>query len=308
MSPGRPSLAQFVRRTARVVAPAAVRNHLLRAPDWAIAVFEGDAPHRLRPHQGVTNPILTGRDVSDVDAAFVADPFALQRDGVWYLFFEVLNRTSGLGEIGLATSEDLRRWTYQRIVLAEPFHLSYPLVFEHDDAVYLVPEAAESGGVRLYRATSFPHEWTLEAVVMTASVALDATVFHHGGHWWMLCDTSRRRTHDTLCLYRAATPVGPWVAHPASPLITGDPAAARPAGRVVRTDGTLIRFAQDCAQRYGQRVRAYEITELTPTAYRERLLDPAVVGPGDRPWNAHAMHHVDAHRVDGRWLAFVDGS
>jgi hypothetical protein len=34
------------------------------------------------------------------------------------------------GEIGLATSEDGLKWDYKQVVLNEPFHLSYPYVFE----------------------------------------------------------------------------------------------------------------------------------------------------------------------------------
>lgn len=302
------ALGTYLRRAARMVTPAAVRNHVSRAPGWAIGLYEGPTPGDLAPRAGEAAPILTRDDVSDVEAVFVADPLALHRDGTWHLFFEVLNRGSGRGEIGVATSPDLRTWTYEKIVLAEPFHLSYPLTFEYDDSVFMVPEASTSGGVRLYRATRFPTEWAFEATVMTGPVVLDATVFEHDGLWWMFCDTSRRHTHDTLRLYHAAAPFGPWTEHPASPVIAGDARAARPAGRVVATGGRLLRFAQDCAVRYGMAVHAFEITELTPTTYAERPATEHVVGPGPQAWRRHAMHTVDAHAVDGRWLAFVDGS
>lgn len=307
MSGVTPTLASLLRRTARLVVPPAVRNHLLRAPRWSIAVFEGDDPTALRLRNDSSGPVITRDDVTDVDAAFVADPFAVCRDGTWHLFFEVLNRTSGRGEIGLATSDDLRHWTYHKIVLAEPFHLSYPYTFEHDGNVYMVPEAGASGGVRLYRATQFPYEWVLESVLLTGPVLLDATVFAHDDRWWLFTDTSHRHTHDTLRLYQAPSPLGPWSEHPASPVVTGDAAGARPAGRVVHTGDRLIRFAQDCSVRYGRQARAYEITHLTPTSYADRPVG-VVVGPGTASWNARAMHHVDAHQLDDRWIAFVDGS
>ena len=79
--------------------------------------------------------------------------------------------------------------------------------------------------------------------------------------------------------------------------------------RVIQYDGRLFRFAQDCAAAYGRKVRAFQITTLTPTEYSESSAGP---GPfhGDRKasWNADGMHHIDAHRLpDGRWLAVVDG-
>ena len=74
-------------------------------------------------------------------------------------------------------------------------------------------------------------------------------------------------------------------------------------------DGRLFRFAQDCHPFYGQRVRAFEIMELTVTSYREH---PAADGPilceSHQGWNAAGMHHLDAHRLeDGRCFASVDG-
>jgi len=47
-------------------------------PDvWSIAIYRGASPLALAP----TGVVITGRDVTDVDAASVADPFLLRRDG-----------------------------------------------------------------------------------------------------------------------------------------------------------------------------------------------------------------------------------
>src|SRR5713226_8442616 len=107
---------------------------------WSIGIYTGASPLRLRPAGSAINPILTREDVQDVPAGFVADPFMVQRAGVWNMFFEVLNQATDRGEIGLATSSDGLSWTYQRIVLVEPFHLSYPYVFECQGECYMLPE------------------------------------------------------------------------------------------------------------------------------------------------------------------------
>ncbi len=75
------------------------------------------------------------------------------------MFFEVLNRDCRKGEIGYAASKDGLSWTYQHIVLAEPFHLSYPYVFEWENNYYMIPEANSTESIRLYRATNFPRQW-----------------------------------------------------------------------------------------------------------------------------------------------------
>jgi len=89
---------------------------------WSIAIYTGTTPFNLQPEP----PVLTKFDVTDIPADFVADPFMLRRDDTWYMFFEVMHSKTQRGEIGLATSNDALSWTYDRIVLKEPFHLSFP--------------------------------------------------------------------------------------------------------------------------------------------------------------------------------------
>ena len=276
---------------------------------WSIAMYAGPSPLALRPSPGISMPAITRDDVTDVPAVFVADPFMLRAAETWHLFFEVMNWRSGRGEIALATSRDGVQWEYQRVVLAEPFHLSYPYVFRHDGDYYLVPESYEAGEVRLYRAVEFPLRWQPVATLLKGEYLVDPSVFRHDGRWWMFVDASPGRGHDTLRLFGAAELTGPWSEHPASPLIEHDAARARPAGRVTQFDGRIIRFAQNCGPAYGVQVRAFEVTDLTPRSYRERPVGPdPLLGASGSGWNASGMHHLDPHEIaPGRWIACVDG-
>jgi hypothetical protein len=277
--------------------------------EFAIGMYEGPSPTELTAISGVRNPVMSWRDVTDRDAAFVADPFMLRVDGLWYMFFEVASRATHLGEIGLATSHDAREWRYQQIVLSETFHLSYPHVFAWDGAYYMIPECYQSGGARLYRAEEFPHRWTSVATLMERPVLLDSTVFRHDGHWWMFAETNPKHKQDCLRLFYSNELLGPWHEHSHSPIIHGDPSRSRPAGRVVRNNGNLVRFAQNCGPEYGTAVRAFEIVELTPERYHEQeLSDLPILGAGRERWNRLGMHHVDAHELaPGHWIACVDG-
>ncbi len=83
---------------------------------------------------------------------------------------------------------------------------------------------------------------------------------------------------------------------------------ARSAGKVIVSEKTVTRFTQDCAPYYGSAVRAFEISELTTTIYREHELERSpILLKGQEPWHQSGMHHIDAHWVDGRWFACVDG-
>lgn len=276
---------------------------------WSIGIYAGRSPFELQPPPGVTNPVLTREDVTDVEAVFVADPFMVRNCGTWFMFFELLNWRANKGEIGLATSPDGVRWEYEQRVLVEPFHLSYPCVFWVEDQFFMIPETRQTRSVRLYQATAFPTGWSFVDVLLEGVNLVDATVFRQAGRWWMLVGDTSIRDHDTLRLYVAPFPIGPWKEHPASPVVEGDPHGARPAGRVIVEDARVYRLAQNCHPSYGLDVRAFEITRLNTTTYEENVVRPSpLLAAGIEPWNCSGMHHLDAHRLDnGSWLACVDG-
>ena len=81
-------------------------NIAKKIASWSIGILTGETPFDLRPINGVENPVISARDVSDIDAEFVADPFMIKVEKTWHMFFEVMNARTGKGEIGWATSED----------------------------------------------------------------------------------------------------------------------------------------------------------------------------------------------------------
>ena len=277
---------------------------------WSIGLYEGPDPVTLAPAPGISNPILTAGDVTDVPARFVADPFMIERNGEFHLFFELLNTKRNMGEIGHAVSDDLKQWRYTRVALRERFHLSYPYVFEHDGEVYMIPECAKSKSIRLYKASAFPDDWRPVSTLLRGNKRevplLDPSVVFHNGHWYLF---SYMRKVNNLHLHVAESLKGPWREHPASPVFRNSDHFARPGGRVVRDSAALYRFAQDGRPRYGSKAWGFRITELTPNSYREEpVSETPVVQEGNEVWNGRGMHTVDPHRMpDGRWIALVDG-
>jgi hypothetical protein len=273
---------------------------------WAIGIYQGETPLKLAPAQHISNPVLTYQDVVDAPAAFLADPFMMRTVDEWFMFFEVYNQLSGKGEIGLAASKNGWDWQYRQIVLKEPYHLSYPYVFAWQGEYYMTPETLEPKAVQLYKAVSFPAQWVVAATLVEGEFA-DPSIFRFNDKWWLFaCSTPLM--HDTLRLYFADELTGTWTEHPRSPIIEGDERAARPAGRVLVLGDRVIRYAQDCYPMYGTQVRAFEITDLTPTTYAEKECpESPVIKPQGSGWNETGMHHLDAHLTeDGSWIACVD--
>lgn len=268
-------------------------------------MYEGPSPFELAPIRNAPNPVLTAHDVTGIPAEFVADPFMIRHENAWYLFCEVWNNASEHGDIGLATSADGTSWDYEQIVLDEPFHLSYPFVFQYDDAYYMIPETYETESVRLYRADPFPTAWRFEQELISGRPYLDTTLFDYDGKLWLFTGLG----NDTLLLFGAPELNGPWTEHPASPLIENDPRTARPAGAVFRYDGRIFRPAQNCRPTYGRQTRLFEIETLTESEYSEHEAKQSPLFAATHiGWNARGMHHLDLHRQpDGQWLAAVDG-
>ncbi|MFN6566941.1 hypothetical protein A6770_14620 [Nostoc minutum NIES-26] len=275
--------------------------------EWSIAIYTGESPLNLVSPKSIKNPILTAKHVTDVPAEFVADPFMLHENDTWYMFFEVLNARTNKGDIGLATSKDCLNWNYQKIVLEEPFHLSYPYVFKWNHEYYMIPETAQASSVRLYKATSFPTQWTFCKTLLSGEDFVDPTIFQHNDLWWLFTATAAKR--NILRLYYSQQPTGPWIEHPQSPVIKGNAKIARPGGRTIVFNEKIFRYTQDCEYIYGKQVLAFEITELTTANYQEKAVksNPIIKASG-YGWNKVGMHNIDPHQIDNnKWIACVDG-
>jgi hypothetical protein len=273
---------------------------------WSIGIYTGPAPFQLSAPANVKNPVLRAEDVTDLDVNIVAHPFMVIKDSIYYLFFTAKNDIKEeFSGIGLAESRNGIKWTYKQIVLKETFVLSYPFVFKWQNDYYMIPEAHAETFIRLYRATDFPTKWTYERDLITGDHFISASVIRYADMWWMFV---ARLGNETLRLFYASDLKGEWKEHPLSPIVAKDPNTARPGGRPLVIDGTLYRIGQDCYPTYGNQVFAFQITEISTTTYKEKIMDTPLVKATSKGWNAEAMHHVDLHQVSkNRWIAAVDG-
>lgn len=201
-----------------------------------------------------------------------ADPFLVTDDtGQRYVFFEDQPHATMTGSIACATIGPEGLLGPPRTVLERDYHLSYPFVFREDDEWFLLPESSANRTVELFRATRFPTDWELERVLLEDAYVVDATPVRHDGLTWIFAsvETSTGYPTDAVSLFWAESLTAEWHPHPLNPVVT-DVRSSRPGGRVIASDGRLVRPAQDGSRGYGCGLAFQEITRLTTREYEER--------------------------------------
>lgn len=202
---------------------------------------------------------------------FWADPFIWEHEGKNYIFAEEAFYSNNRGRIICITLTASLDVESIQIVLEQPYHLSYPFIFEYQRQLYMLPETRQNNRLELYRCVRFPSEWQLEKVLMDKIHALDPTLLEYNGTWWLFTHIPQEngKKWDTLHLFYADSPLSTkWNPHPMNPIIR-NVHSARPAGRIFELNGNLIRPGQDCSKRYGYGVCFNEIKKLTREKYLE---------------------------------------
>jgi hypothetical protein len=273
-------------------------------PDWTTVIY---SPFNLIAPTEITNPVLTADDVTDVSASFVADPFLFYENGNWYMFFEVLNRNSGHGDIGVAMSSDGFHWNYDRIVLDESWHLSYPHVFKYQNEYYMIPASYVPQAVNLYKSTDFPYNWNYVATIASGRVFTDISIFLYKQIWWLFAGEIPRQN---CYLYYSNELTAGWTEHPMSPIVVNEASKSTPGGRSFIFDNNrIIRIAQKCDVTYGEQVRAFEVDILSITDYAEHEIpESPILDKSGTGWNAQGMHNFDPWWNGDHWLCAVDGN
>lgn len=273
---------------------------------WSIGVYEGQNPFELAAADGVDNPIISSEDVTDIDASYVADPFMVFKDNIYYVFFETYNWETKQGDIAYAISKDGIKWEYQKVVLDEKFHLSYPYILKWQNDYYMIPESNEDLAVRIYKAKSFPEQWEYIGNIISGYHFIDPSVVYYNNMWWLF--VASVPDDGVVNLYYSDNLFSGWQAHPMNPIVRLDKHFARPAGRLLVYNDRLYRLAQDGYIEYGQQVFAFEVKNLSNTDYNEQIVSksPIISRSGDG-WNAAGMHHLDIQYINGKWFGVADG-
>ena len=223
-----------------------------------------------------------------------ADPFVLQKNGRYFVFFEELPYAARKGHIAMIEIEPGGTWSAPVRVLERPYHLSYPALIEHEGELYMLPETAQNGTVEIYRCVDFPLRWRLERRLLEGVRCVDATLHRAADRWWMFANAApgeSRIYDDELHLFHAERLLGDWQPHRRNP-VKSDARCARPAGQLYWRNGMLYRPAQVCVPRYGSGISLNRVLHLTPHDYAERQVGRILGSPAAGLLGIHTVNRA----------------
>ena len=193
-----------------------------------------------------------------------ADPFLYKRDGVNYLFYEFYDYQKG--KIAYSVINDDLSLSSPTVIIDEPYHMSYPFIFEDNGELYIIPEAGTSGMVRLFKCTDFPNTWEEQDPLIEGSTG-DNNIYKMGEIYLMFTTGQPQMKHDLLIL-GALDVKGPWQI-----MFSDSIKNSRSAGDIFEMNGDLIRPVQDSSGGYGSGIEFKKIKlDLESGTYDEELI------------------------------------
>jgi hypothetical protein len=223
-----------------------------------------------------------------------ADPFLVEKNGRYFVFFEELPFATGKGHISMSEIHRDGRWSPPVKVLERDYHLSYPFLLEADGELLMIPETAQNKTVEAYRCVDFPGRWRLERVLLDGVRMVDSTFHRSADRWWMFANGAApgsRVYDDELHLFTSETFKGTWRPHPRNP-VRSDARGSRPAGQLYWKNGALYRPAQICVPRYGAGLAINRVLRLTPNEYAERQVERVLLEPGRNLLGIHTVNRA----------------
>ncbi len=216
------------------------------------------------------------KNVETPKGQWVADPFLFEEGGKHYLFCEQFITREN--KAGISCYEIVNGVaTHGKLIIQEPYHLSYPCVFKINDKHYMIPESSANNTIDLYEASEFPFKWIYKKTLLQGVKYVDTTVhivdsliyllsYKKNASGWELVIFSMNRESfelDIVSSRKYYSNVG------------------RPAGLLFKEKDKLIRPAQLCQSKYGESIVFYEVDSRF-----------------DRPFNEHKIGELTTQGIN----------
>lgn len=227
---------------------------------------------------------------------FWADPFVVEYENKYYVFYEELIYTENKGHIACLEIDSFGNVSNFQTVLKKKYHLSYPFLIEHKKSFYMIPETGENNTIEIYESASFPNDWKLKKILIPNIVAYDTTILQHNSKYWLFANVKNpenNSTWDTLHLFYSDSLLhDEWKPHPLNPIVSNI-SCARPAGNIYKKNNKIYRPAQNCSLHYGYAIEIMEITILDEYNYAEAKSNAILPAWDKKVSSIHTINSLD---------------
>lgn len=111
--------------------------------------------------------------------SWCADPFPIEYEGELYIFAELFKFVGCKGVIAYTkkTKNGFDKW---KIIIEEPYHLSFPNIYKYNNKYYMCPESNEAKEIYIYECIEFPDKWKKKNVLVRGGHYCDTVFFAKG--------------------------------------------------------------------------------------------------------------------------------
>ncbi len=228
---------------------------------------------------------------------FFADPFLWYQDKTrYYILAEEMCFFEEYGKIVLlAVDKESFSLKERRVVIREPYHLSFPFCKEGGE--WITPEAAQSGTCVQYRLDRKGLD-ILEKRTVSECGIIDPVFLELEGESVLFGS----KTEDPKGKLFAYCKGERGIYAPLDLPVREGTDVSRNAGAFFTFQGKMIRPVQDCTDRYGSAVVLMQVEDPTPESYSE--IPIARIDARHNPPYHETLHTLNVY---GK-IALVDGS
>ena len=228
------------------------------------------------------------------DGTYIADPFMYEADGEHYLFVELFEKNKNKACIAYYKFIDGKP-VYQEKIIDQPYHMSYPCIFEHNGAHYMIPETSANLSIDLYQATEFPNKWKKVKTLFSGARYIDTTVLQQADKYYAVSyhKATQGWSLDSFILDMEAMTMVKVASK------QYDTNICRPAGHFIRKD-QLLRPAQNCARKYGENIILYCVDRIDDSNYEEHEtthIDVSSISMDKKPNRIHTYNRDSTYEV-----------
>lgn len=207
-----------------------------------------------------------------------ADPIISNIDNGVYVFTEAYDKWDKKGRIAVSKLAG-GHLSKPKIVLEEPFHLSFPEIFEYNGSYYMIPETHSVSQFRFYKMGGSLREWGLFRKIPTEFGFSDTVVYNDNGVLYLI--TTEKKSDNPYMnrvhVFRI-TDFESETGFEITEIKTDEPETygydKRCGGSLLSDAGEMIRVIQESEDGfYGKCLSYNKVLKLGPDGFAEKALD-----------------------------------